>query len=181
MLVSNLGQSTAALHDSTKLSVNDIAQRFTTGTASTGYCLESISIDFAVGAAARNDPVYVYLQRDNGGNQPHHPQGGQITTLTKNGYNFEAPVAGVNKYSVRTAPRAENPWCTGAPAPSVYLAPNTALLDLRVGGRCHNHPARPDKQTAGRRREARLEDQQREALQARGIGLLQLLRCWAPR
>ena len=122
VLVSNLGQSTAALHDSTKLSVNDIAQRFTTGTASTGYCLESISIDFAVGASA-NDAVYVYLHRDNGAGQPDHPQGGQVTTLTKNGYNFEAPVAGVNKYSVRTAPRAENPWCTGAR--SVQLAPNT--------------------------------------------------------
>ena len=34
-------------------------------------------------------------------------------------------MAGVNKYSVRTAPRAENPWCTSAPARSVYLAPNT--------------------------------------------------------
>ena len=122
VLVSNLGQSTAALHDSTKLSVNDIAQRFTTGTASTGYCLESISIDFAVGASA-NDAVYVYLHRDNGAGQPDHPQGGQVTTLTKNGYNFEAPVAGVNKYSVRTAPRAENPWCTGRT--SVQLAPNT--------------------------------------------------------
>ena len=124
VLVSNLGQSTAALRDTTKLSVNDIAQRFTTGDASTGYCLESISIDFAVGGAA-NDAVYVYLHRDNGAGQPDHPQGGQVTTLTKNGYNFEAPVAGVNKYSVRTAPRAENPWCTSAPAPSVYLAPNT--------------------------------------------------------
>ena len=122
VLVSNLGQSTAALHDSTKLSVNDIAQRFTTGTASTGYCLESISIDFAVGASA-NDAVYVYLHRDNGAGQPDHPQGGQVTTLTKNGHNFEAPVAGVNKYSVRTAPRAENPWCTGRT--SVQLAPNT--------------------------------------------------------
>ena len=122
VLVSNLGQSTATLDNSTKLSVNDIAQRFTTGTASTGYCLESISIDFAVGASA-NDAVYVYLHRDNGAGQPDHPQGGQVTTLTKNGYNFEAPVAGVNKYSVRTAPRAENPWCTGAR--SVQLAPNT--------------------------------------------------------
>ena len=122
VLVSNLGQSTAALHDSTKLSVNDIAQRFTTGTASTGYCLESISIDFAVGASA-NDAVYVYLHRDNGAGQPDHPQGGQVATLTKNGHNFEAPVAGVNKYSVRTAPRAENPWCTGRT--SVQLAPNT--------------------------------------------------------
>ena len=122
VLVSNLGQSTAALENSTKLSVNDIAQRFTTGTASTGYCLKSISIDFAVGGAA-NDAVYVYLHRDNGAGQPDHPQGGQVTTLTKNGYNFEAPVAGVNKYRVRTAPRAENPWCTGTA--SVYLAPNT--------------------------------------------------------
>ena len=125
VLVSNLGQDTAALDDSTKLSVNDIAQRFTTGDASTGYCLESISIDVAVGRTSEHEPVYMYLQKDNGAGRPDHPQGGQVTTLTKNGYNFEAPVAGVNKYSVRTAPRAENPWCTGAPAPSVYLTPNT--------------------------------------------------------
>ena len=58
-LVKNIARTTASASDAMKLSVSDIAQRFTTGNNTTGYCLESISIEFAVGRSYRSDPAYV--------------------------------------------------------------------------------------------------------------------------
>ena len=99
--MSNLGETSASTGDSGKLSVNDLAIAFTTGSNGSGYQLESVSIDFALGTTRTHDPVYVYLQEDNGNGRPNHNNGGQLAVLTKNGLNFEAPVAGVNKYTVR--------------------------------------------------------------------------------
>ena len=99
-LVSNLTQGAKPPTDKYKLSVNDFAMPFTTGTNATGYQLESISIDFVVGRARQHDPVYVYVHEDNGNGRPNHNNGGQVATLTKNGTNFEGPVTGVNKYTV---------------------------------------------------------------------------------
>ena len=96
-LVSNLGGTSFSLGQDKRLSVNDFAQSFTTGTNASGYQLESISIDFAIARRHKHDPVYVYLHPDNGNNRPNHSD--QLATLTKNRINFEGPVAGVNKYS----------------------------------------------------------------------------------
>ena len=123
-LVSNRAQSATPATDDLKLDNNDVFQKFTTGTNASGYCVESISIEFAVGSASSRDPVYVYLQTDNGAGRPNLPGGGQVTRLTKNGYNWEPPDTGRNRYWVRTAPRAENPWCP-PPSPGVYLAAST--------------------------------------------------------
>ena len=79
----------------------DIAMPFTTGTNGSGYRLTSISLDFLRGRSRTHEPVYVYLQEDDGNGRPNHSNGGQVATLTKNGLNFEAPVTGVNKYTVR--------------------------------------------------------------------------------
>ena len=63
-----------------------------------GYLLESVSLDFYVGGRNARDPVYVYLQEDNGSGGPNHNQGGQVAVLTKAGFNFAGPNVGVNKY-----------------------------------------------------------------------------------
>ena len=122
-LVSNLSFGTDTPLEQQRLSTNVFAQSFTTGSNASGYCIGSITLDFAVGRASSTDPVYVYLHKDDGNGRPDHPQGGQIATFTKNGYSFEGPVTGLNKYTVRTAPRAENPWCT--PSPTVHLDAST--------------------------------------------------------
>ena len=64
--------------------------------------------------------MYVYLQEDNGNGRPNHNNGGQVTTLTKNGYNHLGPVTGVNKYTVRDYTRPV-PFNAG----SVHLDANT--------------------------------------------------------
>ena len=133
-LVSNRAQSATPATDDLKLDNNDVFQKFTTGTNAGGYCVESISIEFAVGSASSRDPVYVYLQTDNGAGRPNLPGGGQVTRLTKNGYNWEPPDTGRNRYWVRTAPRAENPWCP-PPSPGVYLAASTDYWVYMWAGR----------------------------------------------
>ena len=98
-LVSNLGESALTSTNEEELGVNDFAQSFTTGTNGSGYRLESVSIDFATGRSRTYEPVYVYLYPDKGNNRPNH--GEQLARLTKNGFSFEGPVLGVNKYTVR--------------------------------------------------------------------------------
>ena len=94
----------------------------------TGYLLESISIDFGAGGSRTYDPVYMYLHEDNGNGRPDHNNGGQVATLTKNGVNFEGPVAGVNKYTVwkaRCYPRPPHGGGCISEASSVHLEMNT--------------------------------------------------------
>ncbi len=128
VLISNLGLTNFGAANDYKLSVNDFAQSFTTGPNVTGYLLESISIDFGAGGSRTHDPVYVYLHEDNGNGRPNHNNGGQVATLTKNGVNFEGPVAGVNKYTVwkaRCYPRPPHGGGCISEASSVHLDPNT--------------------------------------------------------
>ena len=127
-LVGNLGEITLTptLHET--LRVHEHAQPFTTGHNVSGYLLESISIDFVDGAANTTDPVYVYLQEDNGSGRPDHSNGSQVATLTKNGVNFEGPVDGVNKYTVwkaRCYPRPPHGGGCISEASSVHLEMNT--------------------------------------------------------
>ena len=96
--LSNLNESTSTPSEAAKLSINDIAQSFTTGPNADGYLLESVSLDFATGGSRTHDPVYVYLQRDNGRNRPDHSNGAQLVSLTID-YTYRSPVTGVNKYS----------------------------------------------------------------------------------
>ena len=97
--MSNLGQGPSAPGPAERLAGQSYAMPFTTGAASTGYILESISINFASGSRTTGavDPVYVYLQEDNGtGNRPNHDS--QVAVLTRAGGNFKNPKSGVNKY-----------------------------------------------------------------------------------
>ena len=95
-LVTNLAETSLITADREKMSVNDFAMPFTTGTNTSGYQLESISFDFAVGGSRKHDPVYVYLQKDGGNGRP----GAHLATLTRNGINYLGPVSGVNKYTI---------------------------------------------------------------------------------
>ena len=127
-LVSNLGEASLSLGQDKRLSVNDLAQPFTTGTNASGYGLEAISLDFAIGRSRTHDPVYVYLQEDDGNGRPNHSNGSQVATLTRNGVNFEGPVTGVNKYSVWRAQCHPQPPQGGgciSRASSAHLDPNT--------------------------------------------------------
>ena len=92
---------------------------FTTGTNASGYLLESISIKFQNGSRTTGvgDPVYVYLQEDDGG-RPNHDS--QVAVLTKAGTNFAPPTVGVNKYLTGRA----NNHCCPRPPP-VHLNPTT--------------------------------------------------------
>ena len=95
VLVDNLTQP-----DGFRVALNayEVAQPFTTGTNVSGYVLESVSLNFYSGGRDARDPVYVYLQEDNGSGGPNHNQGGQVAVLTKAGFNFAGPDNGVNKY-----------------------------------------------------------------------------------
>ena len=69
--------------------------------------------------------MYVYLQEDDGRGRP----GRQVAHLTKNGQNFAAPVAGVNKYRVWKARCYPQPPHGGGclqDASSVHVDPNTS-------------------------------------------------------
>ena len=99
-LVGNLGAFSITAGEEERLANNDFAQPFTTGANVSGYQLTSISIDFATGGRRTHDPIYVYLQEDNGNGRPNHNNGGQVATLERNGSNYLGPVAGVNKYKV---------------------------------------------------------------------------------
>ena len=127
-LVTNLGQISLASGNELRLNVNDFAMPFTTGTNASGYRLEAISLDFAIGRSRTHDPVYVYLQEDDGNGRPNHSNGGQVATLTKNGGNYEGPVGGVNKYTVwkaRCYPQPPHGGGCLSDASSVHLDPNT--------------------------------------------------------
>ena len=127
-LVTNLGQISLASGNELRLHVNDFAMPFTTGTNASGYRLEAISLDFAIGRSRTHDPVYVYLQEDDGNGRPNHSNGSQVATLTKNGGNYEGPVGGVNKYSVwRAQCYPQLPPGDGciSRASSAHLDPNT--------------------------------------------------------
>ena len=116
MLVSNLGQVDAGVTES--LAGRSYAQPFMTGTNSTGYLLDSISIEFDRGSRTTGpgDPVYVYLYENNNG-LPNHSR--QVAVLTKAGGNFAPPTTGVNKYLT-----GANNHCCPRPAP-VHLNPET--------------------------------------------------------
>ena len=121
ILVSNLGQGPSAPGPAERLAGQSYAMPFTTGAASTGYILESISINFASGSRTTGaaDPVYVYLQEDNGtGNRPNHDS--QVAVLTRAGGNFKNPKSGVNKYLTGRA----NNYCCPKP-PHVHLNPRS--------------------------------------------------------
>ena len=121
-LVSNVAQDSLGDY---QLLEKTVAQAFTTGTNASGYRLESISLLFKkgaplIGVTGRRKTVYVYLQEDNGNNQPNLAQGGQVATLTINGMNFDGPANGLNKYQVW---QYRNGCC---PSPSsVHLDANT--------------------------------------------------------
>ena len=123
--VSNLSQFTLNAGPTEDLAGQSYAMPFTTGTNTTGYILESISINFQSGSQREGyplgnplgDPVYVYLQEDDAG-RPNHSS--QVAVLTKAGVNFENPIAGVNKYLTGRA----NNHCCPRPPP-VHLNPGT--------------------------------------------------------
>ena len=140
-LTSNLGE-TPVTGTPKELYQIDVAQAFTTGANVTGYQLESITIDFegaatVIGTTGRRMTVYVYLHEDNGSGRPNLAQGGQVTTLTKNGVNFAGPTAGLNKYKVWKARCYPQGSAGGLPVRRVVSPPEPqhAVLDLRMGGR----------------------------------------------
>ena len=92
VLVSNTSQGPRPAGPTEHLAGQSYAMPFTTGSNSTGYILESISINFISGSRTTGavDPVYVYLQEDNGtGNRPNHDS--QVAVLTRAGGNFKNP------------------------------------------------------------------------------------------
>ena len=131
-LVSNLG---VLRNYDLPLSENDYAQSFTTGANVTGYQIESISLYFDAGSTTTTDPVYVYLYEDNGSGRPRSRT---IATLTRNGVNFLAPVAGVNTYRVWKARCYPQPphggGCLKDPS-SVHVAPNSTYWVYVWAGR----------------------------------------------
>ena len=119
-----LASNTTEIGFELPLSNTEYAQQFTTGSNVTGYLFESISLRFET-ASDPNDPVYVYLQEDDGRGRP----GRQVAHLTKNGLNFAAPVAGVNKYRVwkaRCYPRPPHGGGCLQDASSVHVDPDTS-------------------------------------------------------
>ena len=85
------------------MNTHALAQSFTTGSNVTGYQMTSVSLDFQDVTNPLNDahdPVYVYVQNDDGNGRPNLLQGNQVASLTKNGVNYLGPVLGVNEYKV---------------------------------------------------------------------------------
>ena len=131
-LVSNLG---VLRNYDLPLSDDDYAQSFTTGANVTGYQIESISLHFDAGSTTTTDPVYVYLYEDNGSGRPRSRA---IATLTRNGVNFLAPVAGLNTYRVWKARCYPQPPHGGGclqDASSVHVAPNSTYWVYVWAGR----------------------------------------------
>ena len=126
VLVSNIGQFSVGSGPTERLAGKSYAMPFTTGTNASGYLLESISIKFQSGSRPKGvpigapvgDPVYVYLQEDDGRGRPNHDS--QVAVLTKAGSNFAIPTAGVNKYLTGRA----NNHCCPIPPP-VHLNSTT--------------------------------------------------------
>ena len=132
-LVSNRAQSATPATDDLKLDNNDVFQKFTTGTNASGYCVESISIEFAVGSASSRDPVYVYLQTDNGAGRPNLPGGGPSHEAHEERVQLGAaahrpqPILGANG-TPGGKPVVSTPLTRGIPC-SQYR-----LLGVHVGG-----------------------------------------------
>ena len=118
VLVSNIEQPSVGSGPTEGLAGQSYAMPFTTGTNASGYILDSISIKFQNGSRAKGlpmdapvgDPVYVYLQEDDGRGRPNHST--QVAVLTKAGTNFAIPTVGVNKYLTG---RANNHCCPRPP------------------------------------------------------------------
>ena len=101
-LVSNFGLTDSPFNDY-PLSTHALAQSFTTGPNATGYQMTSVFLNFAAVTNPLNDahdPVYVYVQDDDGNGRPNLRQGSQVASLTKNGVNYLGPVVGANEYKV---------------------------------------------------------------------------------
>ena len=82
VLVSNIEQFSVGSGPTERLAGQSYAMPFTTGTNASGYILDSISIKFQNGSRPKGfpigapvgDPVYVYLQEDDGRGRPNHEQ-----------------------------------------------------------------------------------------------------------
>ena len=67
VLMSNLGQGTRPANDDLKLSANNVFKRFTTGNNISGYCIHSVSIDFAAGSTSPLQRVPTLPERSTSG------------------------------------------------------------------------------------------------------------------
>ena len=140
-LVSNIGETDFPYGSDGNLSDFDFAQSFETGSNPTGYQMTSVSLKFNKVTNPDNDahdPVYVYLQEDNGNGRPNLANGGQVAHLTKNGVNFLGPVVGVNRYNVWKARCYPQPphggGCLQDPS-SVHLKPGATYWVYIWAGR----------------------------------------------
>ena len=96
VLVSNIEQPSVGSGAKEKLAGQSYAMPFTTGTNGTGYILDSISIKFQKGSRPPGavttlvgDPVYVYLQEDDGTGRPNHDS--QVAVSDKGWDQLRAP------------------------------------------------------------------------------------------
>ena len=116
-LVTNLGEATSS---GLELSRKEYAVPFRTGNNGSGYRLESISLDYKTGRNTLYDLVYVDVfpsQDPVVGERPR--SSGQVAHLTTHQVAQQGPVAGMNKYYVRTR------GFGGEPITSVHLEPAT--------------------------------------------------------
>ncbi len=118
-LVTNLGESSLGTTTELRLSVNDIVMPFTTGPHPTGYRLEAVSLEYTTGRVRKYDLVYVSVYGDHPTEFYRPSDTNQVAHLTTHLLEQEGPVAGVNKYRVRTRRFG------GTPVTSVHLEPNT--------------------------------------------------------
>ena len=99
--------------------MNDIVMPFTTGPNPTGYRLEAVSLEYTTGRVRKYDLVYVGVYGDHLTEFYRPSDTNQVAHLTTHLLEQEGPVAGVNKYWVRTRRFG------GTPVTSVHLEPNT--------------------------------------------------------
>ncbi len=119
VLVTNLGETSLGTTTEFRLSVNDFAQPFTTGPNATGYRLEAVSLEYTTGRVRKYDLVYVSVYGDHPTEFYRPSDTNQVAHLTTHLLEQEGPVAGVNKYRVRSRRFG------GTPVTSVHLEPNT--------------------------------------------------------
>ena len=99
-LVSNFAETSFSASNAMKLSLNEFAMSFrTSNNNSSGYQLESVSLDYVTGGTGNFDLVYVDIFTDNGG-RPSETN--QIAHLSVHATNQYPPTPGLNKYRVRT-------------------------------------------------------------------------------
>ncbi len=118
-LVTNLNRASLSADEKYSLSQKDFAQGFNTGPNISGYLLESVTIEFAVGGSRRHDPVYVGVWENEPSNPFRPSSSEQVAHLTRNGHDFEGPEAGPIKYSVRSR------GLSGTRTNAVHLEPET--------------------------------------------------------